>query len=86
MISSLGPPGSGKTTICSTIAADLGIWLMRIDCRSIKGRKDAIEHFQKMIQLCEEHSPSILICDDIDALIPAENEGASHQDTVFYDM
>lgn len=39
-----------------------------------------------MIQLCEEHSPSILICDDIDALIPAENEGASHQDTVFYDM
>lgn len=34
--------------------------------------------------MCQEHSPAVLICDDVDSLVPPNVEGASPQDIAYY--
>lgn len=67
------------------IVSELGCWYNIVGCRSIKGRKDIMDIVQRSIQQCERYSPSILILDDVDSLVPAEVEGTSHQDAHYYD-
>lgn len=81
-----GPPGAGKTTVTNSIIADSGVWSMTLNCRSMKGRKDIVETFQKAIHMCEERVPSILICDDIECAFPCEKEGLSGQELMFYEL
>ncbi|CAK1544301.1 unnamed protein product [Leptosia nina] len=80
-----GLSGSGKTSLCHIIQKDLTLWSHVVHCRSLKGRKDVTEVLSKAILTCQEHSPSVLICDDIDALVPPNMEGASPQDIAFYE-
>ncbi|CAH2240483.1 jg24214 [Pararge aegeria aegeria] len=79
-----GQSGAGKSSMCHIVQKDLTIWSHILHCRSLKGRKDITEVLGKAILLCQEHSPSVLICDDIDALVPPNMEGGSPQDIAYY--
>ncbi|XP_038209157.1 peroxisome biogenesis factor 1 [Zerene cesonia] len=79
-----GLSGRGKTSICHMVQKDLTLWSHILHCRSLKGRKDIPEVLAKAILMCQEHSPSVLICDDVDALVLPNVEGASPQDIAYY--
>ncbi|OWR42715.1 peroxisome biogenesis factor 1 like protein [Danaus plexippus plexippus] len=79
-----GSSGAGKSAICHIVQKELTLWSHILHCRALKGRKDVTEVIGKAILMCQEHSPSVLICDDLDALIPPNTEGASPQDIAYY--
>ncbi|XP_023946457.1 peroxisome biogenesis factor 1 isoform X2 [Bicyclus anynana] len=79
-----GQSGAGKSSICHIIQKELTVWSHILHCRSLKGRKDITEVLGKAILLCQEHSPAVLICDDVDALVPPNMEGGSPQDIAYY--
>ncbi|XP_068621110.1 peroxisomal ATPase PEX1 [Battus philenor] len=79
-----GLSGTGKSSLCHIVQKDLTVWSHILHCRSLKGRKDIPEVLGKAILMCQEHSPAVLICDDLDALVPSNIEGASPQDIAYY--
>ncbi|XP_072937165.1 uncharacterized protein [Epargyreus clarus] len=79
-----GMSGTGKSALCHIVQKELTVWSHILHCRSLKGRKDITEVLGKAILMCQEHSPAVLICDDIDALVPPNMEGASPQDIAYY--
>ncbi|CAH0405064.1 unnamed protein product [Chilo suppressalis] len=79
-----GLNGSGKTAICHIVQKEMTVWSHIVHCRSLKGRKDITEVLGKAILMCQEHSPAVLICDDVDSLVPPDVEGASPQDIAYY--
>lgn len=79
-----GLSGSGKSSFCQIIQKELTVWSHILQCRSLRGRKDITEVLGKAILMCQEHSPAVLICDDVDALVPPNMEGASPQDIAYY--
>ncbi|CAH2067594.1 unnamed protein product, partial [Iphiclides podalirius] len=79
-----GLSGAGKSSLCHIVQKELTVWSHILHCRSLKGRKDIPEVLGKAILICQEHSPSVLICDDLDALVPPNVEGASPQDMAYY--
>lgn len=79
-----GLSGTGKSSFCQIIQKELTVWSHILQCRSLRGRKDIPEVLGKAILMCQEHSPAVLICDDVDALVPPNMEGASPQDIAYY--
>ncbi|XP_045768201.1 peroxisome biogenesis factor 1 isoform X2 [Maniola jurtina] len=79
-----GQSGAGKSSLCHIVQKELTVWSHILHCRSLKGRKDITEVLGKAILLCQEHSPAVLICDDVDALVPPNMEGGSPQDIAYY--
>jgi Holliday junction resolvasome RuvABC ATP-dependent DNA helicase subunit len=79
-----GLNGTGKTALCHIVQKELTVWSHILHCRSLKGRKDIPEVLGKAILMCQEHSPAVLICDDVDSLVPPNVEGASPQDVAYY--
>ncbi|XP_026726709.1 peroxisome biogenesis factor 1 [Trichoplusia ni] len=79
-----GLSGTGKSSICHIVQKELTVWSHILHCRSLKGRKDIPEILGKAILMCQEHSPAVLICDDVDSLVPPNVEGASPQDIAYY--
>ncbi|CAB3237715.1 unnamed protein product [Arctia plantaginis] len=79
-----GLSGTGKSSLCHIIQKELTVWSHILHCRSLKGRKDIPDVLGKAILMCQEHSPAVLICDDIDSLVPPNMEGASPQDIAYY--
>ncbi|XP_046961396.1 peroxisome biogenesis factor 1 isoform X1 [Vanessa cardui] len=79
-----GQNGAGKSALCHIVQKELTLWSHILHCRSLKGRKDITEVLSKAILMCQEHSPAVLICDDVDALVPPNMEGGSPQDIAYY--
>ncbi|XP_052758626.1 peroxisome biogenesis factor 1 isoform X2 [Galleria mellonella] len=79
-----GVSGSGKSSLCHIVQKELRVWSHILHCRSLKGRKDIPEVLSKAILMCQERSPAVLICDDVDSLVPPNMEGASPQDIAYY--
>ncbi|XP_053606363.1 peroxisomal ATPase PEX1 [Plodia interpunctella] len=79
-----GKSGTGKSSLCHIIQKELTVWSHILHCRSLKGRKDIPEVLGKALLLCQERSPAVLLCDDVDALVPASVDGASPQDVAYY--
>ncbi|XP_049876240.1 peroxisome biogenesis factor 1 isoform X2 [Pectinophora gossypiella] len=79
-----GLSGTGKSSLCHIVQKELTVWSHILHCRSLKGRKDIPEVLGKAILMCQEHSPAVLICDDVDGLVPPNVEGASPQDIAYY--
>lgn len=80
----LGLSGTGKSSLCHIVQKELTVWSHMIQCRSLRGRKDIPESLGAAILSCQEHSPAVLICDDIDSLLPPNMEGLSTQDIAYY--
>ncbi|XP_050362017.1 peroxisome biogenesis factor 1 isoform X2 [Nymphalis io] len=79
-----GQNGAGKSALCHIVQKELTLWSHILHCRSLKGRKDITEVLSKAILKCQEHSPAVLICDDVDALIPPNTEGGPPMDIAYY--
>ncbi|XP_063529571.1 peroxisomal ATPase PEX1-like [Cydia strobilella] len=79
-----GLNGTGKSALCHIVQKDLTVWSHILHCRSLRGRKDISEALGRAILMCQERSPSVLICDDIDSLVPPNLEGSSPQDIAYY--
>ncbi|XP_050670413.1 peroxisome biogenesis factor 1 isoform X2 [Leptidea sinapis] len=79
-----GSSGTGKTALCHAVQKQLTLWSHIVQCRSLKGRKDVPEVLGRAVLMCQQRSPSVLICDDIDALVPPNMEGATPQDIAYY--
>ncbi|XP_059058119.1 uncharacterized protein LOC131851618 isoform X2 [Achroia grisella] len=79
-----GLSGSGKSSLCHIVQKELTVWSHILHCRPLKGRKDIPEVLSKAILMCQERSPAVLICDDVDSLVPPNMEGASPQDIAYY--
>ncbi|XP_060807498.1 uncharacterized protein LOC106132192 isoform X2 [Amyelois transitella] len=79
-----GLNGTGKTSLCHIVQKELTVYSHILHCRSLKGRKDIPEVLGKAVLMCQERSPALLICDDVDSLVPPNVEGASPQDIAYY--
>ncbi|XP_063838369.1 peroxisomal ATPase PEX1 isoform X1 [Ostrinia nubilalis] len=79
-----GLSGTGKSAICHIVQKELTLWTRVVQCRSLKGRKDIPEALSAAVLSCRERRPAVLVCDDVDALLPANTEGASPQDIAYY--
>ncbi|KAJ0182143.1 hypothetical protein K1T71_002865 [Dendrolimus kikuchii] len=79
-----GLSGTGKSSFCHIIQKELTVWSHILHCRSLRGRKDIPEVVGRAVLECQQHSPAVLLCDDVDALVPHEVEGASPQDIAYY--
>ncbi|XP_037866515.1 peroxisomal ATPase PEX1 isoform X1 [Bombyx mori] len=79
-----GSSGMGKTSLCHIIEKELTVWSHTLHCRALRGRKDIPEILGKAILMCQEHSPAVLICDDVDSMVPPDMEGVSPQDIAYY--
>ncbi|XP_073942261.1 peroxisomal ATPase PEX1-like isoform X3 [Choristoneura fumiferana] len=79
-----GLNGTGKSALCHIVQKELTVWSHILHCRSLRGRKDIPEALGKAILMCQERSPAVLICDDVDSLVPPNLEGSSPQDVAYY--
>lgn len=82
--SKTGPSGTGKSALCQLVQKQLSVWSHIVHCRSLKGRKDIPEALARAVLLCQEHSPAVLVCDDVDSLVPPSLDGGSPQDQAYY--
>ena len=83
-----GCRGQGKTTVASVIATMLSRYTMSlshvvwIDCRGLLGRspKDITTSLESAWREAASRTPSILVLDDLDVLMPSEVEGGGGGD------
>ncbi|KAG7311213.1 hypothetical protein JYU34_002240 [Plutella xylostella] len=79
-----GASGTGKSSLCRIVQKELTVWSHILHCRSLKGRKDIPDVLGKAILMCQEHNPSVLICDDVDSLVHPDMEGAASPTDIAY--
>ena len=80
-----GASGTGKTTLCRAIlhryATDskVNAYIDTFECRSYRGKKpDTVKrHLEKLYSELCWRQPSLLLMDDLDALVPAGSELAA---------
>lgn len=71
-----GPPGTGKTLLASSIAASLRLPLISIDGPSLSSpyHGETEQRLRDIFKQAEECAPSIVVIDEVDALVPARED------------
>lgn len=71
-----GPPGTGKTLLASSIAASLRLPLISIDGPSLSSpyHGETEQRLRDIFKQAEECAPSIVVIDELDALVPARED------------
>lgn len=71
-----GPPGTGKTLLASSIAASLRLPLINIDGPSLSSpyHGETEQRLRDVFKQAEECAPSIVVIDEVDALVPARED------------
>lgn len=71
-----GPPGTGKTLLASSIAASLQLPLISIDGPSLSSpyHGETEQRLREVFEEAEECAPSIIVIDEVDALVPARED------------
>lgn len=71
-----GPPGTGKTLLASSIAASLRLPLISIDGPSLSSpyHGETEQRLRDVFKQAEECAPSIVVIDEVDALVPARED------------
>lgn len=71
-----GPPGTGKTLLASSIAASLRLPLISIDGPSLSSpyHGETEQRLRDVFREAEECAPSIVVIDEVDALVPARED------------
>ena len=70
-----GPPGCGKTLLVRSLARQLNVNLIEIQCSELSGKEDAVNVLKKMFYKAIENTPSIIFLDEIDSLISKRGYG-----------
>lgn len=71
-----GPSGTGKTLLASSIAASLRLPLINIDGPSLSSpyHGETEQRLRDVFKQAEECAPSIVVIDEVDALVPARED------------
>ena len=71
-----GPPGTGKTLLASSIAASLRLPLLSIDGPSLSSpyHGETEQRLREIFEEAQECAPSIIVIDEVDALVPARED------------
>jgi len=71
-----GPPGTGKTLLASSIAASLQLPLISIDGPSLSSpyHGETEQRLRDVFEEAEDCAPSIIVIDEVDALVPARED------------
>jgi transitional endoplasmic reticulum ATPase len=72
-----GPPGTGKTLIVRVLASEVGAKIYTINGPEIvsKWYGDSEEKLRNIFQQARESAPSVILVDELDALVPNRNNG-----------
>lgn len=77
-----GPPGVGKTYLAKAIANEIGAHFLYINgpeiVSSVHGGTEA--NLRRIFEEATEHSPSIVMIDELDAIVPHRDESGSQAD------
>jgi len=76
-----GPPGCGKTMMAKALANETSAYFTHIGGPEIMGKYygESEERLRKIFEEAQEHAPSILFIDEIDAVAPKREEMGSQQ-------
>ena len=76
-----GPPGTGKTLIAKALANETSAYFTHIGGPEVMGKYygESEERLRKIFEEAQEHAPSILFIDEIDAVAPKREELGSQQ-------
>ena len=71
-----GPPGTGKTLLASSIALSLQLPYFSVDGSSLSSpyHGETEQRLREIFKEAEECAPSIIIIDEVDALVPARED------------
>lgn len=81
-----GPPGTGKTYVATALAGELGypfVFLTagRLQSKWINESADNVQRlFREAARIGDEHSYAVIIADELDALLPARENGSKHHE------
>jgi transitional endoplasmic reticulum ATPase len=76
-----GPPGTGKTLIAKALANETSAYFTHIGGPEVMGKYygESEERLRKVFEEAQEHAPSIMFIDEIDAVAPKREELGSQQ-------
>jgi transitional endoplasmic reticulum ATPase len=76
-----GPPGTGKTLIAKALANETSAYFTHIGGPEIMGKYygESEERLRKIFEEAQEHAPSIMFIDELDAVAPKREELGSQQ-------
>ena len=76
-----GPPGTGKTLVAKALANGTSAYFTHISGPEVMGKYygESEERLRKIFEEAEQHAPSILFIDEIDAVAPKREEMGSQQ-------
>lgn len=76
-----GPPGCGKTMMAKALANETSAYFTHIGGPEVMGKYygESEERLRKIFEEAQEHAPSILFIDEIDAVAPKREEMGSQQ-------
>jgi transitional endoplasmic reticulum ATPase len=76
-----GPPGCGKTMMAKALANETSAYFTHIGGPEIMGKYygESEERLRKIFEEAQEHAPSILFIDEIDAVAPKREDMGSQQ-------
>jgi transitional endoplasmic reticulum ATPase len=76
-----GPPGTGKTLVAKALANETSAYFTHIGGPEVMGKYygESEERLRKIFEEAQEHAPSILFIDEIDAVAPKREEMGSQQ-------
>ncbi|CAI2182723.1 19265_t:CDS:10 [Funneliformis geosporum] len=78
-----GPPGVGKTMLCSAIAAETGINFMLVESSQIRSKiiGESENNIANMFAQAKANSPCVLFIDQIDVLAPVRASNMTSENT-----
>ncbi|KAL1933312.1 hypothetical protein VTP01DRAFT_7402 [Rhizomucor pusillus] len=78
-----GPPGVGKTMLCSALAAESGVNFMFVESSQIRSKivGESEKNLAKLFSQARANAPCILFIDQIDMLLPKRGTSSSSENT-----
>ncbi|SAM08560.1 hypothetical protein [Absidia glauca] len=78
-----GPPGTGKTMLCSALASEAGVNFIFVQSTQLRSKiiGESEKNIAAMFSHARSNAPCILFIDQIDMLLPKRGTGSSSENT-----